>query len=125
MRHASGGSCMLYGIISLIIVVAVIACIGIVFMVLGSQAQEMQSGTDKTSQKKPKGTKSAHHHPRNGQSTDNTKKTVSDLYGNKEIMDRAKELRRLYGKEVYVKFLNGKAKELGIRKFSLTSDEVL
>ena len=115
----------MYGIIVFVIGVVVISCVGIVFMALGAQEKEMQTGWNISLREAPPGTGSGQRSSRDNQSPEMPPKDVSVLYGDKEIMNRAKDLRRLYGKEVYVKFLKGKARELGIDDFSLRVDDVL
>lgn len=62
--------------------------------------------------------------PQDNQSPKKLCKNVSELFNDDEIMRKAKELRRMYGKEMYVDYLNDKARELGIEGVSLTIDDV-
>lgn len=62
--------------------------------------------------------------PQDNQSPKKLFKNVSELFNDDEIMRKAKELRRMYGKEMYVDYLNDKARELGIEGVSLTIDDV-
>lgn len=58
--------------------------------------------------------------PRPGKTPGN----IADFFSDDKIMIKAKELRRMYGKEMYVDYLNDKARELDLEGFSLTIDDV-
>lgn len=69
-------------------------------------------------------TETAHEKPQDNQSPKKPFKNVSELFDDDEIMRKANELRRMYGKEMYVDYLNDKARELGLAGISLTIDDV-
>lgn len=50
--------------------------------------------------------------------------TLNDIFGDQKIMEEAKEMRRIYGKKMYVEFLNKKARELGIEGVMLTENDI-
>jgi DNA-directed RNA polymerase beta' subunit len=51
-------------------------------------------------------------------------KNVEDLFKDESIMANAKELRRLYGKGMYISHLKSKAKELGLGEIELNEDDI-
>ena len=51
-------------------------------------------------------------------------KSVEDLFNDENIMNNAKDLRRMYGKGVYISHLKDKAKELGLGDIDLNEDDV-
>jgi hypothetical protein len=51
-------------------------------------------------------------------------KNLEDLFNDETIMKDAKELRRLYGKCMYISHLKDKAKELGLGEINLTEDDI-
>lgn len=51
-------------------------------------------------------------------------KTLNDIFSDQKIMEEAKDLRRIYGKKMYVEYINKKAKELGIEDVTLTESDV-
>jgi hypothetical protein len=51
-------------------------------------------------------------------------KNLEDLFNDESIMEKAKELRRLYGKGVYISHLKNKANELGLGDIDITEDMV-
>jgi hypothetical protein len=53
-----------------------------------------------------------------------TIKNIEDLFKDKEIMDNAKKLRRIYGKNVYISHLKDKAKELGLGDIEINPEDV-
>jgi hypothetical protein len=50
-------------------------------------------------------------------------KNIEDIFNDEDIMNEAKKLRRLYGKEVYISYLKDKAKELGLGNIDLSDIE--
>jgi hypothetical protein len=59
---------------------------------------------------------------RNNLSTsENSEKTLNDIFANQEIIKEAKSLRRLYGKNVYFDFIKRKAKEMNV---NINEDEL-
>ena len=51
-------------------------------------------------------------------------KSIEDLFKDENIMKEANELRRLYGKGVYISNLKNKAKELGLGDIDLTENDI-
>jgi hypothetical protein len=51
-------------------------------------------------------------------------KNVEDLFNDANIMAEAKNLRRLYGKGVYISHLKNKAKELGLGDIDLNENDI-
>jgi predicted RNA-binding Zn-ribbon protein involved in translation (DUF1610 family) len=43
-----------------------------------------------------------------------THQNLSDIFNDESIMNKAKEIRRFYGKDAYFRFLQNEAKELGL-----------
>jgi hypothetical protein len=53
-----------------------------------------------------------------------TYKNMEDLFKDESIMEKAKELRRIYGKSAYISHLKTKAKELGLGEIELNEDDI-
>jgi hypothetical protein len=51
-------------------------------------------------------------------------KNIEDLFNDENIMNEAKNLRRLYGKRVYIEFIQSKAKELGLGDIDLNENDI-
>ena len=51
-------------------------------------------------------------------------KSIEDLFNDETIMKEAKELRRLYGKGMYISHLKNKAKELGLGEIELNENDI-
>jgi predicted RNA-binding protein len=49
-------------------------------------------------------------------------KDIADIFNDENIMNHAKELRRIYGKSAYISHLKSKAKELGLGDDSNVDD---
>jgi hypothetical protein len=52
------------------------------------------------------------------------RKNIEDLFEDKNIMNRANELRRIYGKRVYIDYLKGEARELGLGDIELNENDI-
>jgi hypothetical protein len=51
-------------------------------------------------------------------------KSIEDFFNDESLMKEAKELRRLYGKNVYISHLKDKAKELGLGDIDISEDDI-
>jgi uncharacterized protein YbjQ (UPF0145 family) len=51
-------------------------------------------------------------------------KSLEDLFNDKSIMEKAKDLRRIYGKGMYISHLKNKALELGLGDIDITEDMI-
>jgi hypothetical protein len=51
-------------------------------------------------------------------------KNIEDLFKDATIMEEAKNMRRLYGKGVYISHLKNKAKELGLGEIDLNENDI-
>ncbi|MDR0598470.1 MAG: hypothetical protein LBG84_00090 [Treponema sp.] len=51
-------------------------------------------------------------------------KSFEDLFNDADIMEHAKELRRIYGKDLYILYLKTKAKELGLGDIDLHENDI-
>ena len=51
-------------------------------------------------------------------------KNIEDLFNDEEIMKGAKELRRVYGKGMYISHLKSKAKELGLGDIEINENDI-
>ena len=51
-------------------------------------------------------------------------KNIEDLFKDEKIMEEAKELRRVYGKSMYISHLKSKAKELGLGEIDLSENDI-
>ena len=51
-------------------------------------------------------------------------KNIEDLFKDENIMKEAKDLRRIYGKGMYISHLKKKAKELGLGEIDLNEDDI-
>lgn len=51
-------------------------------------------------------------------------KSLDDIFNDESLMKSAKELRRIYGKKVYISFLKAKAKELGIGEIEINENDI-
>lgn len=51
-------------------------------------------------------------------------KNLDDLFKDKEIMEKADSMRRIYGKNVKISFLKDKAKELGLGDIEINEEDI-
>jgi hypothetical protein len=51
-------------------------------------------------------------------------KNIEDFFNDEEIIKQAKEMRRLYGKGMYISHLKNKAKELGLGEIDINENDI-
>ena len=51
-------------------------------------------------------------------------KNMNDVFNNEEIMKKANEIRRIYGKGLYISYLKNKAKEFGLGDIEINENDI-